>query len=56
MSLTPLQNGITIDQLDSWGSVTDLGSEIWHQQGQISHDLPVQRAGHLVERRTAADR
>jgi len=27
MSLTALKNGITLDELDSWGSVSDLGSE-----------------------------
>jgi len=27
MSLTQLKNGITLDELDSWGSVTALGSE-----------------------------
>jgi len=28
MSLTLLKNGITLDELDAWGSVADLGSEI----------------------------
>ncbi len=28
MSLTAIKNGITLDQLDAWGTVADLGSEI----------------------------
>ncbi|MEW6464037.1 DUF861 domain-containing protein [Ectopseudomonas khazarica] len=28
MSLTAITNGITLDQLDAWGTVADLGSEI----------------------------
>lgn len=28
MALTVVQNGITLDQLDAWGTVADLGSEI----------------------------
>jgi len=44
MSLTPLQNGITLDQLDSWGSVTDLGSEILagevNAYGRMTHGAP----------------
>ncbi|CDM22731.1 cupin domain-containing protein [Castellaniella defragrans] len=28
MSLTPIPKGITLDQLDPWGTVADLGSEI----------------------------
>ncbi|BBT17909.1 cupin domain-containing protein [Metapseudomonas otitidis] len=28
MSLTPIKNGITLAELDAWGTVADLGSEI----------------------------
>jgi len=28
MSLTPLKNGIRINELDHWGSIADLGSQI----------------------------
>ena len=28
MALTPIRQGITLDQLDAWGTVADLGSEI----------------------------
>ncbi|MFC5695363.1 cupin domain-containing protein [Pseudomonas sp. GCM10022186] len=28
MALTPIKHGITLDELDAWGSVADLGSEI----------------------------
>jgi len=44
MSLTPLQNGITLDQLDSWGSVTGLGSETIGGDvtayGRMTHGAP----------------
>jgi len=44
MSLTLLKNGITLDELDSWGSVTDLGSEIIEGDvkayGRMTHGAP----------------
>jgi len=44
MSLTALKNGITLDELDSWGSVTDLGSQIVEGDvkayGRMTHGAP----------------
>jgi len=34
MSLTPLKNGISLNELDNWGSIADLGSHVL--EGQIN--------------------
>jgi|GEM_PF-3128641 len=36
MSLTPLKNGIGLNELDNWGSITDLGSHILAGQVKLS--------------------
>jgi len=44
MGLISLKNGITLNELDSWGSITDLGSEVIEGDvkafGKMTHGAP----------------